>query len=66
VCPLCITTTVLIAGGVASTGKLAARARKKAGAKKASHPAPPAPSGKGHPDRQELEAAPSQVVAAGE
>jgi len=34
-CPVCITTAVLIAGGVASTGGLAARGLKKSGRKKA-------------------------------
>ena len=34
-CPVCLTTAVLIAGGVASTGGLAAVAIKKFGAKNA-------------------------------
>ena len=41
-CPVCITTAVLIAGGVASTGGLAAVAMKKFGVKNApdSHSTP--------------------------
>ena len=41
-CPVCITTAVLIAGSVTSTGGLAAIALKKFGVKSAvdNHPAP--------------------------
>jgi hypothetical protein len=34
-CPVCITTAVLVAGGVASAGKLAVKASKKSGGRKA-------------------------------
>ena len=41
-CPMCITTAMLVAGSVTSTGGLAAIAIKKFGAKNAvdNHPAP--------------------------
>jgi hypothetical protein len=48
-CPVCATTAVLIAGGVVSTGSLAAFARKKLGLKKAVDQKPsPTPSKENH------------------
>ena len=48
-CPLCITTAMLIAGGVTSTGGLAAIAIRKFGVKNAADNQPaPTPSKEGH------------------